>query len=250
MLSLAVLALTLAVGVATGQEGANDKTSDLFLPVWCQAESLRHVVPGPGEGDAHIPQQPQRPWVRPNDCGQGSGSPPATGQERVDARATDRMALGFLGLAPTPTATVGDGLGQCAPGNVPLAGGECGSDAAPSAGGGWQPESGVPDMQSDPWDAFADGYLSQGGPEEWLEHAYRVVTECEGSQWAGYYGTPYWSRAQFSADTWAKVTAITGLADPDAPFDTGANMAAWIGEIGIEAAGTTSGWPSCWRLVP
>jgi len=151
---------------------------------------------------------------------------------QVDTRATWDMVLGFQRLAPTPTA--------------PAMGVEAGLSVLPVSAPSVRPPLSV----SDPWAAFADGYRAWGGREEWLEHAYRVVTECEGSQWAGYYGTPYWSRAQFSADTWAKVTAITGLADPDAPFDTGANMAVWIGLIGIEAAGTSSGWPSCWWLVP
>ena len=147
-----------------------------------------------------------------------------------------RMALGFRDFAPTPAAAAP------APAVAMEAGLPVLPVSAPSV------HSDLP--TSDPSGAFADGFRAWGGREEWLEHAYRVVTECEGSQWVGYYGTPYWSRAQFSADTWAKVTAITGLADPDAPFDTGANMAVWIGLIGIEAAGTSSGWPSCWWLVP
>ena len=97
--------------------------------------------------------------------------------------------------------------------------------------------------------AFTAGFLYYGGALGIVGHAYLVVTECEGSQWAGYYGTPYWSRAQFSGDTWAKVIAATGLTDPDDPYSTGANMAAWIGMIGIEAAGTRSGWPTCWWVV-
>ena len=97
---------------------------------------------------------------------------------------------------------------------------------------------------------FVAGFLDYGGDAGVVDHAYRVVTECEGSRWAGYYGTPYWSRAQFSSDTWAKVTRATGLTNPDDPYATGANMATWIAMIGSNAAGTRSGWPNCWWAVP
>ena len=129
------------------------------------------------------------------------------------------------------------------------------SRPAPDVGGDGQRDGGVPDVRGlvpsaeGGWADFERGYRDFGGREEWLAHSYRVVTECEGSQWAGYYGNPYWSRAQFSDDTWAKVRAATGLDNPDDPYATGANMAAWINMIGIDAAGTTSGWPHCWWAV-
>lgn len=97
---------------------------------------------------------------------------------------------------------------------------------------------------------FHRGFLDQGGDPAIVDHAYRVVTQCEGAQWEGYYGEPYWSRAQFSGDTWAKVIAVTHLSNPDDEYSTGANMAAWIALIGQDAAGTRSGWPVCWNVVP
>lgn len=97
--------------------------------------------------------------------------------------------------------------------------------------------------------AFLSGYAAEGGPPWLAERMLRVVTTCEGSQWAGYYG-PYWGRPQFSSDTWQTIKKALGPLDPDDPYQMGRATAWWLLQIGPENAGTTAGWPVCfWRWM-
>lgn len=102
--------------------------------------------------------------------------------------------------------------------------------------------------------AFAAGYLEAGGPRPFLRHFLDDVLPCEGSTgWGPFYGGAnfYWTRAQFSGDTWPKVAAYLegrGLAaDPDDPYITGAGVGWWV-----QLAAPASQWPTCWRrgVVP
>lgn len=100
------------------------------------------------------------------------------------------------------------------------------------------------------WSEFCRGYRDFGGRPEWERHFIDDVLPCEGSRWSGYYGLPYWSRAQFSGDTWLKVRAAFGVVDAaafefaDSAFWTGAAVAWWSNEI--DHPGGTGGWPGCW----
>lgn len=106
------------------------------------------------------------------------------------------------------------------------------------------------------WEAFCRGYRDFGGRPEWERHFVDDVLACEGAHWAGYYGVPYWSRAQFSGDTWLKVRAAFGVVDAaqaefaDSAYWTGAAVAWWSNAI--DYPGGTGGWPSCWweGIVP
>lgn len=93
--------------------------------------------------------------------------------------------------------------------------------------------------------AFSQGYRDGGGREEWLTHFINDVLPCEGSAWEGYDGyNSYYTRAQFSIDTWAKVVAHLGYAAPDDPYFVGRAVAWWSSVISYP--GDTSGWPTCW----
>ena len=92
------------------------------------------------------------------------------------------------------------------------------------------------------------GYRAAGGPP-WLETRMLAVTlHCEGSRWAGYHGSPYWTRSQFEEGTWATINAAIGPLDPDSPYDTARATAWWLWAIGPENAGTTAGWPTCFWI--
>jgi hypothetical protein len=95
------------------------------------------------------------------------------------------------------------------------------------------------------WDAFRTGFLVGGGDPSLLERFVSTLS-CEGSQWSGYHGeNDYWSRAQFSLDTWAKVVAHFGVTNEEAaaddPYFVGRAVAWW-------ASLTVPGeqWPVCW----
>jgi hypothetical protein len=94
------------------------------------------------------------------------------------------------------------------------------------------------------WADFRRGYLDFGGRVEWLDRFVYIIATCEGSKWVGYYD-PYFSRAQFSRDTWAKVRAFlfsVGLdGNPDDPYQVGAGVAWWSNRTD---PGTQ--WPVCW----
>lgn len=95
---------------------------------------------------------------------------------------------------------------------------------------------------------FIVGYRNFGGRPEW-EERFVTTLRCEGSRWDGYHGGNfYWTRAQFSLDTYAKVVAYfasLGIEfDPDDPYLTGAAVAWWSKRI--SHPGDRSGWPTCW----
>ena len=95
---------------------------------------------------------------------------------------------------------------------------------------------------------WLEGYRAAGGPP-WLETRMLAVTlHCEGSRWAGYHGSPYWTRSQFEEGTWATINAAIGPLDPDSPYDTARATAWWLWAIGPENAGTTAGWPTCFWI--
>ena len=77
------------------------------------------------------------------------------------------------------------------------------------------------------FEAFIAGYRLGNGREEWLLPFIRTL-RCEGSQWVGYHGqNNYWTRAQFSLDTWAKVVRHFPDIDPDSPYWVGLAVAWW-----------------------
>lgn len=82
------------------------------------------------------------------------------------------------------------------------------------------------------WDAFRAGYRANGGKEQYLEHFVKVVLPCEGSAWAGYNGyNYYWSRAQFSLDTWYKVITHFGINPQDKQAqEAAADDPYWVGQ--------------------
>lgn len=98
---------------------------------------------------------------------------------------------------------------------------------------------------------FRAGFLEAGGDPAVLEHVIGIVIVCEYGRgdferaWRPYdHANPlYMSRAQFHPDSWARA----GGGDPADDHQVGANVARWLSMIGIEAAGTTSGWVVCWN---
>ena len=96
----------------------------------------------------------------------------------------------------------------------------------------------------DGWQHFLDGYHAGGGDPA-LDQAWIATLSCEGSQWEGYYGqNGYWSRAQFSTDTWAKVVAHFGVTDEMASADD----ARFVGQAVAYWASLTvpsEQWPTC-----
>lgn len=110
----------------------------------------------------------------------------------------------------------------------------------------------APPPAAEEWLAFSRGFLEHGGRTEWLQRFIWIVGICEGAGWNLYHGNPYWTRAQFSADTWAKVRARligAGLrGDPDDPYEVGAGVAIWSNLI--DHPGSRAGWAHCWASYP
>lgn len=103
----------------------------------------------------------------------------------------------------------------------------------------------APVTDDDAWESFSRGYLDHGGRAEWLPRFIHIIGTCEASSWVGYYG-PYWTRAQFSSDTWVKVRAYlqrSGLdGDPDDAYQVGAGVAWWS-----SLTDPSTQWPYCWH---
>lgn len=94
--------------------------------------------------------------------------------------------------------------------------------------------TGVQDVNADcdEWCQFAQGYTDARGPIQYLEHFMRTVLPCEGSKWTGYNGyNGYYTRAQFSEDTWLKVRSLLlsiGVTpDVNSPYVTGLGVGYW-----------------------
>ena len=68
------------------------------------------------------------------------------------------------------------------------------------------------------------------------------MVQCE-SSWQRDPGGYHLGLAQFGPETWATVSATTGLALPYNPYHQGYNVAVWSSMI---SPGTTAGWPYCW----
>ena len=103
----------------------------------------------------------------------------------------------------------------------------------------------LPTLSGDGSGAFLWGYYDGAGRPEWAEHFLRVLA-CEGSQWEGYHGqNSYWSRAQFSLDTWVKVMRHFQPADErafaDDPYSVGLAVA-WWSSLTVPS----EQWPTCW----
>lgn len=98
-------------------------------------------------------------------------------------------------------------------------------------------------------DRFRAGYLDAGGPPAYLEHFVARVLPCEyGGVEIGIWpamASGYDTAAQFSPDSWRSARRISA-ADPTDPYEVGWAVGTWIQLIGVENAGTTSGWPTCW----
>ena len=92
------------------------------------------------------------------------------------------------------------------------------------------------------WQRFLDGYHAGGGDGA-LDQAWIATLSCEGSQWEGYYGqNGYWTRAQFSLDTWLKVTDHFAYWDADDPRFVG-EAVAWWASLTV----ASEQWPVCGR---
>lgn len=121
-------------------------------------------------------------------------------------------------------------------------------DAAPAGDSRSVPVAGPADGSND-WGRFERGYLESGGRPEWLTHFVKDVLPCEGGAWAGYYGqNGYWTRAQFSLDTWETIVGMFSVIDQrrvaDDPYFVGQAVAWWSSVISYP--GDSSGWPTCW----
>lgn len=116
----------------------------------------------------------------------------------------------------------------------------------------------LPRLDSDAaWVAFVIGYRAEDGSREWEAHFVNDVLPCEGSRWIGYYGFPFWGRAQFSSipgDTWDKVLRHFEISPEqqrsfaDSPFQMGRAVAWWSNRLAETGShpGTRGGWPVCW----
>ena len=120
---------------------------------------------------------------------------------------------------------------------------------------GSRPDSGLSTTASDArafddgWQWFLAGYRDGGGRPE-LEARFVTTLTCEGSQWPGYHGqNDYWSRAQFSLDTWAKVVRHFGVTDEaaaaDDPYFVGQAVAWWA-----SLTNPAEQWPYCYNQSP
>ena len=99
---------------------------------------------------------------------------------------------------------------------------------------------------TDSWQRFLEGYHAGGGDSS-LDQAWIATLSCEGSQWEGYYGqNGYWTRAQFSLDTWAKVVAHFGVTEEKAAADDPrlvGEAVAWWSSLTV----SSEQWPVCGR---
>ncbi len=96
---------------------------------------------------------------------------------------------------------------------------------------------------ADGWQAtFTRGYIEAGGDAGLLGHIINDVLPCEWRPdvWVG--GNGYLSRAQFDPASWERA----GGGEPSDDRVVGRNVANWLEIIGVENAGTTAGWPTCW----
>lgn len=96
--------------------------------------------------------------------------------------------------------------------------------------------------------AWREGYRAAGGPPAYENSLWRAITLCEGSAWEGYYGqNGYWTRAQFSIDTWYKVQAFLSslgmYPDPDDPYQVGLGAGWWAARTNPYEQ-----WPHCMRV--
>lgn len=97
------------------------------------------------------------------------------------------------------------------------------------------------------WQKFLAGYHDAAGPEQWLTGVLAALDGCEGSQWTGYHGyNSYWTRAQFSLDTWAKVVAHYQIQDiqemaADDSYFVGKAVGWWVRQV----SDVPAQWPHC-----
>jgi hypothetical protein len=226
---LATVAMGLAaVGQAIGEGGANGDSESVVVLEWLDSGSDTNGGDPAVLSLAEWAQAQRRQQYRAAVYRRGAWERRVAGpvQERADAQRVEAQRRTSWELDPLPV--------------LRYSGVSCGS-ASGCFLAGYREYGGRYEWE------FINGYRAYGGPAEWEANAWLTVTTCEGSQWEGYYG-PYWSRAQFSADTWAKVRAGTGLSDPDDPYTVGAGVAWWINALLAEGShpGGTGGWPVCW----
>jgi hypothetical protein len=163
-------------------------------------------------------------------------------------RRADRLGLGMDGQRwdvhnPAPSASADGGLGDEHPAT---------QAPVPTQPAVQAPADAI--RAGDGHAEFSAGYLDHGGDPSLLAHLLANVLPCEstGSDWIDWTvhltkPNGYRSAAQFHPGSWATAVRHTSLGDDTDPYHVGANVATWIRLIGgREAAGTTSGWPSCW----
>lgn len=86
--------------------------------------------------------------------------------------------------------------------------------------------------ECDEWCRFAQGYYDAGGNSQYLERFTTIVLQCEGDKWEGYNGyNGYYTRAQFSEDSWYKVSkwlrSVDVTPDFNSPYVTGLGVGYW-----------------------
>lgn len=90
------------------------------------------------------------------------------------------------------------------------------------------------------------GYRAFGGPAGYEQRFTRRVIVCEAS-WSIEPGNPsYIGPMQWHPDSWARVSAYTGLFDRYSWYAHGAATAAWVTHFGVDPAGT-GGWFHTWN---
>ena len=98
------------------------------------------------------------------------------------------------------------------------------------------------------WGDYLRGYRDASGPPEHEAALVRALDGCEAGQWEGYYGdNSYWSRAQFSLDTWAKIVAHYAWqgaerVHADNPYSVGLAVGYWASVV----SDVPGNWPHCY----
>ena len=112
------------------------------------------------------------------------------------------------------------------------------------------PETLGTDPEADAWDQFADGFLHAGGDPAYVS-VFRCILELEADYWLLTSGNGHYTRAQFAADTYARVSAwltSIGVVPSETPYVVGLGVAWWVQQIGYDAIATPAGWPVAGRM--